>query len=330
MIPRPVRSGILPFEYVDGFLRALKSSPRIQFRTHADLPFDPDFRVRSEADMKEFYRKELDTWRNQRAESGDIEVFLLHDCDSGPRETVYLCNHETELGVVSTTSLFVEVPDPKGGTIPYDIDYQHLVALQQHGQCFTYHCNGPQLCGYDDDRVPGRINADVEALVAMGFDIRFFSPHGARASPEGKSNTTYFYPQLFRRPLVWTHNRFAPSGHRYSDGGLVGRLKRGDPTTDLRAYMLNLASLPSPAATQSSWRTWLKSVGGTAATKLNSTRRVFILLHPQYYFAETLKPDVMASDQTVGWLREYWHLHERGRADEYWAPLVEALHQPAG
>lgn len=327
--PRPVRSGILPFDYIEGFLKALKSSPRIRFKTHADLPFDPDARPGSEADMKEFYRRELEAWRNQQAEGGDIEVFLLHDCDSGPAETVYLCNHEAEIGAVSTTSLFVDVPDRKGGIVPYDIDFGHLVALQKRGQCFTYHCNGPELCGYDDSRVADRINADVEALVAKGFDIRFYSPHGTRASPEGKSNTTYFYPPLFRRPMIWTHNRFAPSGHRYSDGGFDGRLKRGDPTTDLRAYMLDLAGLPSPAATQSSWRAWLKG-GGQRANKLNTTRRVFILLHPQYYFAAEPKPDVIGADQTVGWLREFWQLHEGGRADDYWAPLVEALHQPAG
>lgn len=327
--PRPCRPGYLPFTYLEGFLKVLAASPRIRFLTLADLPFDRDALPRTEAGMKDFYRRELQAWQAQPAGEADLEVLLLHDCDSGPAETVHLCDHEARIGAVSTTSLFVDVPDRQGGIRPYGIDYRHLVGLQAQGQCFTYHCNGPELVGYDDARVPERINADVAALRAMGFEIDFFSPHGTRASPEGKSNTTYFYPPLFERPLIWTHNRFAPSGYRYSDGGFDTRLMRGDPSTDLRACLLDLARLPNPAAAETSWKARLKALTGPAATKRNMTRRIFILLHPQYYFAEDPRPAVMAAPDCPAWLSEFWQLHAQGRAADYWAPLAAALDRPA-
>lgn len=319
---RPNVKGILPYEYLEGLFKTLKASPRVRFLTHDALPFDAAFQIRSEADMKSFYAKELEAWRNQASVEADIEVLLMHDCDTGPAQTVYLCSHQASLGLVSTTSLFVEVPDLNGGRIPYDMDYQQLTTLQKHGQCFTYHCNGPELVSYDDSLVEKQINADVEALFEMGFNIRFFSPHGGRPSVTGINNNSYFYPTLFRRKLIWTHNRFAPSGYRYSDGALMPRLLRGDGSTDLRAYLMGLATLPGPAKASAS----RLPESGRITKKFNATRRIFILLHPQYYFTEKQRSEVRFSYNTPKWLSMFWDLYERGRPDQFWAPLAEALH----
>lgn len=298
MLTRPTGSGPLPFEYLRDLFYVLLSCPGIRFKSYADLPFNFDRRPSTQDDLTALYREEAAQYRRDTTADGKVDVLLLHDCDSGPAETEYLCQYEAALKIRSTTSLFANVLDRHGNVVPYEIDYARLSKLQQDGICFSYHCNAGELCDYRDERIAERCNSDVEALTAKCLDIRFFSPHGGRPSEDGRNNNSYFYPPLFDKNLVWTHNRFAPHGRRYSDGSLVPRLLSGAPATDLRSYLMET---------------------------VDRAQRVFILLHPQYYFGSQPTETVLRSENAPEWYREYWSLHEAGRSLDFWSPLVQRL-----
>jgi len=296
----PIMPGALPFSYLAGLFQTLTSCAKIRFLNYKDLPFEFNRQVHSEDDLRKLYKDEYSSWKENSLKEPTLDILFLHDCDSGPAQTVYLCEKEARYGIRSTTSLFVNILDSNGNPMPYKIDFLALRKLQEKGICFTYHANAGELAGYDEEKVRSVCNADVTWLENHGFDIQFFSPHGGRPSSDGRNNNSFFYPALFNRSLIWTHNRFAPSGHRYSDGGFIPRLQKGTPGTDLRAYLIENLAL---------------------------SRRIFILIHPQYYFADAPNPSVMASEDVPEWLLEYWRLCESGKEIQYWAPLADRLSQ---
>ncbi len=293
---RPVSNGLLPFSYIEGLLSTLKKSPNVSFKTYQNLPFNFDKEIVNEESLKEVYQAEYLAWRESKKIDPTLDIIIMHDCDSGPEETAYMCDYESKHGIVSTTSVFARTLD-KSEVQSYPIDFRRLVNSQKMGSCFTYHCNAWETTGYDESLLSEYINTDVRLLMDSGLDIRFFSPHGGIPSPDGRNNNSFFYPQIFNKPLIWTHNRFAPSGKRYSDGGLIQRLQKGTVGTDLRSYLIDCAV---------------------------ASNRIFILLHPQYYFAEHRNLIASSFDET-SWVGEYWKCHLSGRSKQYWHPLAQAL-----
>lgn len=287
---------VLPFSYIEGLFSTLKESPSVRFKTYQNLPFNFGKEVFNEESLRDVYQAEYLAWRESKKIDPTLDIILMHDCDSGPSETVQILDYETKHGIVSTTSVFARIRD-KSGLKSYPIDFSQLVHSQKAGSCFTYHCNAWENTNFDESLLSDYVNTDVRLLIDSGLDIRFFSPHGGRPSPDGRNNNSFFYPQIFNKPLLWTHNRFAPSGKRYSDGGFMVRLLKGEMGTDLRNYLISCAVVPN---------------------------RIFILLHPQYYFAE--HPNLIASSfEKTPWISEYWKYHLSGCSKEYWRPLAQAL-----
>lgn len=291
-------SGYFPFTYIESLIATLKQSPYVRFRSFADLPFDREVRHNTEQDLKAAYREEVSLWRAQVAarETPVIDIILMHDCDSGPKQTVHMCEYEAAQNIVSTTSLFTRRMINNELT-PYPIDYDRLLATQKRGICFSYHSNAYQNARYDEAEMRRQFDEDVDDLSARGFAIDHFSPHGGPACPKGLNNNAFFYPAFAKKHLIWTHNRFGPYGERYSDGSLAPRLAAGEPTANLQARLV-------------------------ASMALNT--RTFILLHPQYYFSET---DERARSvfEASPWVRDFWHWHEKGQPEKYWEPLLEVL-----
>ncbi|MER2515708.1 MAG: hypothetical protein ABTR92_04750 [Candidatus Accumulibacter phosphatis] len=307
-LPSNPRPGIamLPFEYVRGFYEILLESDRVEFLDFNDLIFATDRDVRTEEGLVSLYADEYRIWRKKSLSSVDVpklNLLIQHDSDSAPRETQYICELEAESGMKSTTAIFCREIDDDGTVRRYDIDYALLRRLQdEKGMCFAYHCNAGELGGYHEPDVAIAFNEDVEFLRSHGLDIRYFSPHGGASSPNGLNNYSFFYPSFSQHRLIWTHNRFAPSAQRYSDGGWGLRISRGDASLDLRKFLMtNLSTRDRPL-----------------------TYRYFVLIHPQYYFAKDSKAAEKYFPNNP-WLREFWDLYQSGRAAEYWVPFREVL-----
>ena len=309
----PVSSllSMLPFSYLRSFYVALLETGLVRLHSFNELQFPPDADLSTEEGLKTTYAEEFKTWaKTARAseEPRKLDLFLLHDCDSAPLETQYMLGLEGELGMRSTTSVFVRERDGRGNLRNYGIDYDVLKRLQDDkGLSFSYHCNAAEVALYDEELVRTTFNDDIEFLHSKGLDIRCFSPHGGVAGPGGLNNYSYFYPAFSRRLLYWTHNKYAPSGRRYSDGGMHARLPRNDASLDIRAFFKTLLEARAPGAVM----------------------RCFMLIHPQYYFAkdaELATPHLA----TNAWLAEFWDLHRQGRESEYWAPVRAALESSFG
>jgi hypothetical protein len=297
MIKRPIRNGgALPFSYIEGLYTALSSCPLVRFKTFSDLPFNFDAETPNEKSMANLFKVEHRAWKESAKNDPKLDIIIMHDCDSGPSETNYICEYERLNGIKSTTSLFVRTAKASG-LEPYPIDLKALAESQSDGLCFSYHCNAWETSGYKEELLQDLCNDDVRVLKNNGLNIRHFSPHGGIPSPDGRNNNSFFYPRLFNDRLIWTHNRFAPTGDHYSDGSFLQRLNRGVPGTDLLRFLVEYSKIPN---------------------------RIFILIHPQYYFAESPERSAGALKATP-WLEHFWKLHAQGQAEKYWEPLVKRL-----
>lgn len=309
-LPSSPRQGIsmLPFEYIRGLYDTLLEDGKVNFMDFNDLSFPPGHDIQTEAGLVALYKEEYRLWRKKSLSSVDapkLNLIIQHDSDSAPLETQYLCAFEGELGIKSTTAIFCREIDEEGAICRYGIDFDLLKRLQdEKGMCFTYHCNAGELAGYDEKKIVDVFNEDVEFLRSHGLEINHFSPHGGIAGPSGVNNYSFFYPSFSRHRLIWTHNRFAPSAQRYSDGAWSVRIKRGDVSMDLRRFLItNLLTKDRPL-----------------------TYRYVVLLHPQYYFAkESSSAEPYFAKNP--WLKEYWELYLQGKSAEYWEPLRDALRQ---
>lgn len=292
------KPGYLPFTYIESLLATLQASPHVRFRSFADLPFNVNPTLNSEDDMRAFYKAEYASWKKEVEDQNNpvIDIILMHDCDSGPEQTVHMCEYEAAHSITSTTSLFTRTL-VKGALTPYCIDDERLLAAQEKGICFSYHCNAYQTANYDEVIMNKYFNEDVEELTRRGFVINCFSPHGGPACPNGLNNNAFFYPSFSQRHLVWTHNRFGPAGKKYSDGSLAPRLAKGDPTVNLQHALFKTIAL---------------------------NNRVFILLHPQYYFSETPGRSKEIFEASP-WVKEFWQWHDKGQPEKYWEPLLDFI-----
>lgn len=294
---------MLPIRFITDLYQLLLESRKLNFIDFSDLRFSTNADISTEDGLRAVYKEEYRNWRNQASASDRrITVLIQHDSDDGPKETEYLCTLESELGIKSTTAVFANKMGHDGRCSTYGIDYALLRRLQvERGMCFAYHCNAAELASYDSSRVASVFNSDIEFLENQGLVIKFFSPHGGVVGPDGRNNHSYYYPEFSRRRLLWTHNRFAPSGTRYSDGSWLGRIRKLDSGLDLRGFLVSQLAKPNP-----------------------HTNRLFMLIHPQYYFAI----DSVAAEEhfpTNPWLREFWDLYSRGASAAFWEPVRAAL-----
>lgn len=305
--PLPVgarqKFAMLPISFITDLYELLLESGKINFLDFSSLRFSPTIDIRAEDGLRTLFKQEYQDWKDQLSPSDRrITVIIQHDSDDGPKETEYFCALESELGIKSTTAVFANKRGSDGLCSTYGIDYPLLRRFQEErGMCFAYHCNAAELAAYDTSRIASIFNSDVDFLEEQGISIGFFSPHGGVAGPDGRNNNSFYYPAFSRRRLIWTHNRYAPSGGRYSDGSWLGRIRKLDSGLDLRKFLLTQLERSNP-----------------------QRNRLFMLLHPQYYFAV----DRVAAEEhfaTNPWLEEFWNLYDRGRSSAFWDPLRAAL-----
>jgi hypothetical protein len=291
-------SGILPKEYLFELLELLQEHERVKFVNFKGMQFALPPEVATREQLQGFYDQEFKLWRAAEAKnkSQSLSVMLAHDCDSGPKETVLLSQFEAALRIPATTAIFFKTI--KGNeVVDYAIDYATLVTLQAHGIEFAYHANAWDCCSHIFQELPETFNDHVTGLKRLGFDIRCFSPHGAKASACGRTNSSFFYPDFWQQPLIWTHNGFSPGGIKYSDGSLYRKLENADPDVDLRSFFLK---------------------------RISSGIRLRLFIHPQYYFAEN-DAKARAIAHNSPWVLQYWQLWYEGRSKEFWTPLRVAL-----
>ena len=244
-----------PLEYMVGFLKLLRDSPRIRIVTYADFPWGDDYASESA------FPDEAKRWRAQ-ADPSVAYVTIQHDVDSNPELAWSLLRQELEMGVATNVMVFNRRFDrqryQETGEVActeYPVDDDLLRRAQDAGFVVGYHQNAYERSGYDETKAKRIFEQDVATLRGRGFDIRFFSPHGGAYGPGRLNNHSLPVPQSLARDIRWVANTRGPWLTRaYSDGGISG--KRLDPTgRDLRAFVR-------------SWRP-----GG----------RYRVLLHPQYY-----------------------------------------------
>ncbi len=291
----PWNFGVLPVEYLLDLYDLLRQFP-IDFMTGNDLVFEEGSPATPEALNARLQSEYYGWYRAARAAHKPSAILIFHDTDSGPEQTLDLCAREAERGLRSTVSILSHRME-KGALREYDINYGALCNLQQSGFCFTYHCNAWEMAGYDEAALPAVFENGVAWLEGKGLSIRHFSPHGGKPSPDGRNNNSFFYPAYTQRDLIWTHNRHGINGRQYSDGSLMNRLRKGDATLDLQAFLIENITL---------------------------ARRIILLFHAQYYYTPNRK---LVEEMTPlnPWLARYWKLYDKGNAKAYWKPLRRAL-----
>ncbi len=221
-------------ELLDG----LRREGDVEYLTYDDLAWGSDF------DYKQGYPDERSRWtdliRSATIDPKKRYLLLQHDTDSGPAQAVAMGRLEQSYDARSSIMTFARWSKTMQASdvVDYPIDWAALVDLQHLGFCVGYHCNALHVSGFDDLRVYEQFDADVDALVARGLRIDFFSPHGGKASASGALNVSFDYPAHCSHRLRWVHNKHSPSFDGYfSDGGLAGQLKSGRPAPDLSAFV---------------------------------------------------------------------------------------------
>jgi len=289
-------SGILPPRFLFDLLLLLKSYDFVEFMDCSAASLQPAKLMRTEAELKAFYEQEHEVWKATNLKRRRIEINILQDCDHGVIETEEICAFESAFGIKATTALFARRGAETNDRRQYEIDFGHMAMLQKRGMLFGYHANAWEMSGFDEEKHVQFFNEDIAFLEAQGLEINCFSPHGARPSPDGRHNASFFAPAFASKPLVWTHNRIAPRGARQGDGDFWPRLRNGDPSSDIRNYLLK---------------------------HLAFGRRLWILFHPQYYSGSS--PDLVTGMSALPWPAEYWHGYQSGRPQSFWEPVRRHL-----
>ena len=292
-------SSVYPFSYIYSLLTQLKMCQNIRFLTYQDLPFPKNFKINSEDSLKEFYRLEWLAYNKINKDKKYIDIVLMHDCDSEPLQTSLIVNVEAKLGIKSTTSLFAKWKIDNS-LVSYPINFHLLVEAQSKGIVFSYHCNAYENSNYNKNFVGKLFDEDVKYLRKKGLRINFYSAHGGKPCSDGINNNSFFYPIITKSKLISTHNKYAPSGNRFSDGGLHRRLLKADSSTDLRDFLIQ---------------------------KIDVNKRFFILLHPQYYFLGSQLVDSIFLKNS--WVNEFFHLHKLNKTDKYWEPVISKINSLA-
>lgn len=248
--------GYFPQEFFVDFLRFLRQNDDvIQVITYDDLPWEEDY------DYEKSYIDEYKRWKKQ-ADPEKIYVLLQHDVDSSPYRSMAILKEEEKLGIPSNSMIFNKRINrrhlKKTGELlytEYDLDFELMKRLQdEHGFVFGYHNNAFEQSLYDDQLAEEIFIKDVEEL-RKKLQIKYFSPHGGAASPDGKNNKDMDLPEKLKNEIRWVANRFTVRFDGvYSDGG-INSANRDPKKRDLRDFV----------------RTWKRG------------KRYRVLTHPQYY-----------------------------------------------
>lgn len=297
-----VNHAIFPVSLIVETVEILKRNGAV-FRRPADFwPEAARFRVREDY-LREFARWQSGVqgeagfrlWKLRRAVqkaagrlvSGDLrparirkggppEVFLQHDADRNPENTVAVMEAERASGAVSASYFFRERAQRWEGDLePYDLDLPTMRRLEAAGFEIGYHLNGPELSNYDPERGRKRIEADV-AFFREQFHLRSFVPHGGRSGPKGENNHLILHDGCLD-DLIWFYNgRGFGCDVQWSDGHLESSQSR---------------TLPDPRE---------------VAQRVKGRVRARFLFHPQYYGAE-LRPNLDDVGVTeTSWWKELW------------------------
>lgn len=210
------------------------------------------------------------------ARPGRPEVFLQHDADRNPENTLRVLRLERSLGAVSSAYFFRErSPRWPGDSEPYDLDIPAMQELERDGFEIGYHLNGPERARYDPD-AGWRIIRDDLAFFRRHFHLRSFVPHGGLPGPHGENN--HLIPHRDElADLIWFYN----------GRGLGADLGWSDGMLECPAS----TSLVDPRE---------------LARRVQGRVRARFLFHPQYY-GDTLRPNL----EDVGvvhtaWWRALW------------------------
>jgi len=211
------------------------------------------------------------------APDGTPEVFLHHDADRNPENTVAVMEREARKGAVSAAYFFrTRAARWPGDDEPYDVDRGRLKALERCGFEIGYHLNAPELADYDAVKGARLIEEDV-AYFAEHFNLRSFVPHGGRRGPNGVNNHHIAHEGCLDG-LVWFYNgRGLLTDISWSDGHLEA------PESE---------SLPDPRM---------------VARRVGRRTRARFLFHPQYY-GDQLRENLDEVGVTrTQWWRDLWH-----------------------
>jgi hypothetical protein len=211
------------------------------------------------------------------ARPGRPEVFLQHDADRNPENTVRVLQLERSLGAVSAAYFFRERhPRWPGDHEPYELDLGALQELERDGFEIGYHLNGPERAGYDPAAGWRLIREDL-AFFRSHFRLRSFVPHGGVPGPDGKNNHDIPHRDELA-DLIWFYN----------GRGLGADLGWSDGLLECPASI----DLPDPRE---------------IARRVRGRLRARFLFHPQYY-GDTLRPNLEDVGVTrTGWWRALWH-----------------------
>lgn len=207
---------------------------------------------------------------------GRPEVFLQHDADRNPENTIAVMRAERSLGVVSTGYFFRNRASRWDGDVePYELDIEAMQQLEKEGFEIGYHLNGPELEHYDLARGWERIRSDV-AFFRSRFNLRSFVPHGGRRGPMGEDNHIIEHTDCLEG-LIWFYNGRGVVPHlTWSDGELE---------------CPDSSSLADPRE---------------VARRINGRMRVRFLFHPQYY-GPHLRPNLKNVGVTqTSWWKDLW------------------------
>jgi len=207
---------------------------------------------------------------------GPPEVFLQHDADRNPENTLRVLQLEQSLGVTSSAYFFrVRSPRWLGDEEPYDLDIPAMQEFERGGFEIGYHLNGPERAGYDPDQAWRFIREDLE-FFRTHFRLRSFVPHGGLPGPDGANN--HHIPHRGElADLIWFYNgRGLGADLGWSDGLLEC------PASE---HLLDPRDL---------------------ARRVRGHLRARFLFHPQYY-GDTLRPNLDDVGVTrTAWWRALW------------------------
>lgn len=281
--PVPRLLSPLPMAYYEELIAGLARRGDVEFITYADFDWGRD------RDAENAYPDEWKAWRagiaSGRRDPRKIHLLLQHDCDSAPENTIEMAQVEAAHGARSCIMVFDRWRGSRDNesVSPYPIDWEELRRLRDQGFCIGYHCNAYHNADFREDRVFDQFREETRSLGEKLGPVRFFSPHGGMKGPTGLANANFDYHREPGIEARWVHNRFSTRFNGYfSDGGLRGRLLKGDPKVDLEA--------------------WLES--------LTPGGRYRALVHPQYYGAESYRP---ADGVPLDWYAEVSRRFAPGR-----------------
>jgi len=206
--------------------------------------------------------------------AGRPEVYLQHDADRNPENTLAVMEAERALGAVSANYFFRNRASRWEGDIePYELDIPAMQRLEAQGFEIGYHLNGPELADYDEGKGWELIRDDV-AFFRRHFSLKSFVPHGGRPGSKGQNNDHIEHRDCLD-DLIWFYNgRGFVCDIGWSDGSLECPASR---------------TLPDPR---------------DVAHQVRGRVRARFLFHPQYY-----GPHLRTNLKDVGVVETSWWKH---------------------